>query len=118
MVDASRRRGMANIIDTKTGLKVDLCVLPSEPFFHSVFARALRNEFLPGGAGFGTVSPEDVILMKLLRRKDSRSQKQWADALSVVRCRGSHWNWAYLKAWADKLGFASDFGALVLEGDL
>ena len=116
MVDAAQRRSMANILDSDTGLKVDLCILPDEPYYQSVFARAVKNEYPPGGASFWTVSPEDVVLMKLLWRKDSRSQKQWSNALSVVRCRGARLDWAYLQEWADTLDLGADLQNLASEG--
>jgi hypothetical protein len=116
MVDAVRRRSMANIIDSDTGLKVDLCVLPDEPYYQSVFARIGKIEIAPGGPSFWLVSAEDVILMKLVWRKDSRSQKQWENALSVVRCRGAQLDWSYLRKWAEQLGLPSDLEALASEG--
>lgn len=116
MVEAAKGGPMTNLIDMKTNLKVDLSVLASEPFYDQVLQRRQLLEYLPGGPSFWFVSAEDVILMKLVWRKDSRSQKQWENALSVVRCRGAQLDWSYLRKWAEKLDLLSDFEALASEG--
>ncbi len=108
MREAARRRTITNIVDTDTGLKVDLSVLPANPYFDSVLARRGKVEHAPDGPSFWTVSPEDIILMKLLWRKDTRSRKQWANALSVARMRGARLDWSYLNRWAMDLGVADD----------
>ena len=112
MCDAARRRAIANLIDTDTGLKVDLCVIPDEPFYRSVLARRRQIQYATGGSSFWTVSPEDVILMKLLWRRDTQSQKQWDNALSVVRTQGAGLDWPYLHDWAARLGVPDDLHSL------
>ncbi|MCH7793471.1 MAG: hypothetical protein IID31_14475 [Planctomycetes bacterium] len=54
--------------------------------------------------------------MKLLWRKDSRSQKQWENALSVVRVRGARLDWKYLFEQARELDLVEDLTALRDEG--
>lgn len=104
--------GIANLIDTETTLKVDLSVLPSSPFFDSVLARRVLTAFGPDGPSFYTVTPEDIILMKLDWRRDTKSTKQWENALSVVRARGTALDWKYLFAQADALDLPDDLAAL------
>ena len=55
-----------------------------------------------------TVTPEDIILMKLLWRRDSTSEKQWRDALSVARVKGARMDWKYLFEQAKRLGIEED----------
>jgi hypothetical protein len=112
MVEAARRGGLANLLDAATGWKVDLCVLPDTEYFHSVLDRRVQASFGNGGPHFWTVSPEDIILMKLDWRKDSRSEKQWNNALSVMRSQFSRLDWKYLHHWAGRLGIMVDFEEL------
>lgn len=112
LVEAVERRTMANLIDTATQLKIDLCVLPEEPFYQKVMQRRARTSFGPDVPTFWVVSPEDVVLMKLIWRKESQSQKQWQNALSVVRTQGLRLDWRYLHTWAGALGIRDDLDKL------
>ena len=112
LAQCAERGGMANLVDMDTGIKVDLSVLPDEPYYDSVLARRQKVAYDPGGSAFWTVSAEDIILMKLQWRRDSRSQKQWDNALSVVRVQGGRLDWQYLREWAGTLGLATDLTAL------
>lgn len=110
--EAARAAGMANLIDTDTSLKVDLSVLPRAPFFDAVLTRRVLEKYGPQGPSFYTVTAEDVILMKLEWRKDTRSQKQWENALSVARVKGAALDWKYLFEQARVLGVEQDLIAL------
>lgn len=116
MIEAARNGTMTNLVDTETNLKVDLCVLLPSRFHDSVFARRVRRPLLHDEPTFHFVSAEDVILMKLLWRKDSRSQKQWDNALSVVRVQGARLDWKYLFDQARELDLVADLTALRDEG--
>jgi len=115
--EAVRFRRMANLIDAATQMKIDLCMLPDSPYYRGVLARRQLVEFLPG-ASFWSVTPEDIILMKLDWRRDTQSQKQWDNALSVVRTRGVSLDWKYLRDWADQLKLSKDLVRLQTEGGL
>ncbi len=115
IVDAAVHGGMANLIDTRTHLKVYLSVLPREAYYDSVLARRVRVAYGVGGAAFWTVSPEDIVLMKLIWRRESKSQKQWDNALSVVRAQGHRFDIEYARRWADELGLGEDLHRLVGE---
>lgn len=60
------------------------------------------------GASFFVVTPEDVILMKLLWRRETRSQKQWRDALGVAKVKGACMDWTYLWEQAETLRLEDD----------
>lgn len=49
------------------------------------------------------ISPEDIVLSKLLWRKKSQSEKQWRDVLGVLKVQGSRLDFEYLEAWANRL---------------
>ena len=116
LLEAVRSSGQANVINNQTGLKIDLSVWPPGGFHDCVLSRRRRLPFGPGGPAFYVVSPEDVILMKLIWRRESRSEKQWRDALGVVRVRGSTLDWAYLREHAEALVVLDQLIALRDEG--
>jgi len=108
LVEAARVGGLVNVVDMDTVFKVDLSVVPMTPFHRAVFARKRSVEFEPGRMPLEVVTPEDIILMKLVWRKDTRSQKQWHNALSVARVRGARMDWKYLFDNARVLGVEED----------
>lgn len=112
LVDAAQTCGIANLIDTDTGLKVDLSVLPSTEFYDRVFERRVMDSLGGAGREFAVVSAEDVILMKLAWRKETRSAKQWENALGVARCKGARMHWKYLFEQAANLGIVEDLEQL------
>jgi len=108
LVDVATRGGLVNLVDADTGLKVDLSVVEKNAFFDSVMRRRALTSFGEDAPSFVTVTPDDIILMKLLWRRDSRSEKQWRDALSVARVKGSSLEWKYLFEQAKALGIEED----------
>ncbi|MBU0718946.1 MAG: nucleotidyltransferase family protein [Planctomycetes bacterium] len=110
--EVAENGGIANLIDADSGLKVDLSILPAGEYFDLVLARRAREMYGPEGPSFYTVSAEDTILMKLLWRKDTRSSKQWDNALSVARVQGASMDWKYLFEQARSLGLEDDLTRL------
>jgi len=115
---AARNHAMANLIDAVTGWKIDLCVLSDTPFYQSVLDRRIQMPFGVAGNLLWVVTPEDIILMKLEWRRDSRSVKQWDNALSVVRLQGVRLDFQYLRLWAGRLGLMADLEALFVQGGI
>ncbi len=110
--EAVAHNGMANVIDGTSGWKVDLSIVPRDPFYDAVLARR-RCVSLPGTTNtLWACSPEDTILMKLLWRKDSRSSKQFNDARNVVEAMGHRLDWHYLREWATRLALSCDLEEL------
>ncbi len=108
LVEAAQSCGFVNVIDMDTTLKVDLSVVSPTPFHTNVFQRRQHMEFESGGPGFDVVSAEDIILMKLVWRKESCSTKQWENALGVARVKGARMDWKYLFEQAKSLGIEED----------
>lgn len=115
MADSVMRHSMSNLIDTDTGLKIDLSVLAPEPFYNSVLARRRQIAFGPDVPSFWTVTAEDIILMKLVWRRDTQSQKQWDNSVSVARSRNATLDWRYLQDWSARLGLEKDIESLRVE---
>lgn len=113
---AAETHGMANLVDQRTGLKIDLSCLAPGPFHDSILARRIRIPFGPDAPAYPFVTAEDVVLMKLEWRRRSGSAKQWADALGVVRVLGARLDWEYLRRFAAMLGLSADLDRLRDEG--
>jgi hypothetical protein len=113
MRQAAELHGMANLYDHSSGYKVDISVLADTPYHRAVMDRRIR--LTVDEIGLWIVSPEDIVLMKLLWRIDSRSRKQWENALGVVRVKGHQLDWKYLHQWAKQLAVAKDLDDLMRE---
>lgn len=103
--DAVRRQSMFNIIQPRTGLKVDVIVPPPSEFNQSRFARARR---VRAGdqweASFST--PEDAILKKMEFYRAGGSDKHLRDIAGVLRTSPEEIDREYVDRWADRLGVA------------
>ena len=109
---AARDRGFTNIVDNRTGLKVDLSFVGESGFLGTVMGRRAKSKIGTDSPEVDVVTPEDVILMKLVWRKDTHSQKQWENALGVARVRGARMDWKYLFEQARELGIEDELTKL------
>ena len=87
---------------------MDLSFVGSDPYLRQALARRVRRTIGSAEPEFWFVTAEDVILMKLLWRKDTQSTKQWDNALGVARVRGARMDWKYLFENAKSLGVEDD----------
>jgi hypothetical protein len=115
---AAESHSIASLLHFPSGLKVDISVLPDTPFYRQVMKRRTRFTISDSPESFWVVTPEDIILMKLWWRRDSRSEKQRANALAVARIKGHLLDWAYLRHWAQELGVLNDLEQLGKEAGL
>jgi len=99
MWNALRRHGEFNFIDGASGVKVDFWVLGGDSFGKDQIKRRTPKEVLNKKVFF--VSPEDLILSKLLWAKESESEFQLRDVESVLKIQ-KKLDWVYLKKWAKK----------------
>ena len=116
LAQAARTSTMANIVDNRQGLKIDLSFVGDDGYLRGVIGRRVRNPIGASQPEFWFVTAEDVILMKLLWRKDSQSTKQWNDALGVVRVRGARLDWKYLHEQAGVIDVADQLTQLRDDG--
>lgn len=108
LLESAQRHTLTNIVDNRTGLKVDLSFIGEDPFLHHVLDRRVRTRIGSHPYEFWFVTPEDIILMKLLWRIETKSHKQWDDALSVVQVKGVTLDWKYLFDQAQQLNIEED----------
>ncbi|MDZ4654797.1 MAG: hypothetical protein U1F44_02820 [Coriobacteriia bacterium] len=104
-------RGMFNLIDTRSGDKVDFWMLTEHPFDRSRFDRRVTTQAF--GARLCVSSPEDTILQKL-RWADASggSERHVWDALGVYEVNHGVLDESYLDTWAAALGVSDLLSAL------
>ncbi|HEV2478283.1 MAG TPA: DUF6036 family nucleotidyltransferase [Puia sp.] len=93
--DAVQNRRMFNIIDHATGFKADFVVLKNEPFRQNEFTRRIPMEFF--GKTIYVVSPEDLIISKLIWIQKLQSAIQMADIRNLVA--SDNLDWEYINLW-------------------
>ena len=93
-----------NIIDPTLGLKVDFWPLKDDAYSREQFARRRQVELF--GRKVWMLTPEDIILAKLLWYKMSQSEVQMGDILSVWKIQRDALDLNYLRSWAARLSVA------------
>lgn len=93
--DAVERKGEFNFIHPQTGLKVDFWI---KKYLFEKFDRAIVKEIDNQKINF--ISPEDLILSKLLWYKECQGSKQLEDIKSILEIAKP--NLPYIKKWAVK----------------
>jgi hypothetical protein len=97
---AISRRSMFNLIHADAIVKVDFIVRKNTPYRVEEFRR--RRSVLIDGHSMWLVSPEDLILSKLLWAKDSHSELQLRDVRHTIASQPGL-DWPYLEQWAENL---------------
>lgn len=110
MQEALERKGEFNFIHPQSQLKVDFWVIKNE-FNKQELQRAVSKDMF--GYKINFVSPEDLILSKLLWSKDLESFKQLEDIKSVLKI--SKVDLDYVKKWAEKYGTIGVLNQLIKE---
>ena len=100
-------------------LNADIVLNSNTEFDRSKMARR-RLEALDsaGVEQFWIASPEDVVLAKLLWRKQSQSQKQWTDVLGILKVQAENLERGYLTEWAEQLGLVDDLNLAFIEAGI
>ena len=96
---------MFNVIHNETLLKVDFIVRRMDAYTDEQFARRRRIEL--GGFNAWFISPEDLVLAKLLWRRETGSEQQLRDIRSVL-ASVLDLDQEYLAIWVGRLGLANE----------
>jgi hypothetical protein len=97
--DAVKRHGMFNIIDHTSGFKADFVVLKNEAFRKEEFSRKKKMDFF--GKSIYVVSPEDLLISKLIWIQELQSSLQMEDIKNLTAI--DNLDWAYINIWINKL---------------
>lgn len=109
-IDALRRRSQFNVIDYATGWKVDFIIPPFEPFNLEEFER--RQMINVGDLRLAVVSPEDIVIAKLIWAKAGQSERQLEDAATVVRFQADQLDQPYVERWVRRLQLENEWASV------
>ncbi|MBI2642057.1 MAG: hypothetical protein HYW96_00590, partial [Candidatus Wildermuthbacteria bacterium] len=109
MQDAVRRKGEFNFIDGDTGVKVDFWATKHDEYSLLKLKRRVPRKI--SGKTVYFISPEDLILSKLIWHKMSESSRQLEDIESILKISGKKLDMEYIKKWAEHLGVLTIFRA-------
>ncbi len=99
---AITNKTMFNLINSKTGDKVDFWIYKDDSFDRSRFSRKIKKNII--GIEMNISTPEDTILAKLRWIKLSNgSEKQFTDALRIYEIQYNNLDFEYIKKWVTKL---------------
>lgn len=115
-IDSLRRRGQFNVIDYATGWKVDFIIPPFEEFNIEEFER--RQLIEVGDLKLFVVSPEDIVIAKLLWAKAGQSERQLDDAATVVRFQAENLDLSYIERWVRRLNLEHERATVRESGGL
>lgn len=105
--EAVKDHGMFNIIDHASNFKADFVILKNEPFRQEEFRRRIPMDYF--GKQIYVVSPEDLIISKLIWIQELQSSVQIEDIKSLVEIETL--DWPYINEWVNILKLAT-FGLL------
>jgi len=111
-LDAVQRRSMFNIIQPRSGLKIDVIVAPASEFNRARFARARRVRLGDDWTAWLS-TPEDAIIKKLEFYREGGSDKHLRDIAGVLRTSGEAVDMAYIEQWANTLGLIDVWHAVL-----
>ncbi|HST58374.1 MAG TPA: nucleotidyl transferase AbiEii/AbiGii toxin family protein [Longimicrobium sp.] len=109
-LEALRHEGQFNVIDLRTGWKIDLIVRKSRPFSHEEFGR--RRKVHLAGTEVPVATPEDVIIAKMEWARMGESARQLEDAAKMLRVRSRELNRDYLEHWVRELRLEAQWAAV------
>jgi len=112
-LDAFRRRGQFNVIDTATAWKADLIIRKARPFSIEEMQRPTEGDLL--GTRVCVASAEDTVISKLeWAQLGGGSELQLRDAAGIVTLQGmSKLDVAYIEHWVRELGLEDSWRRLL-----
>ena len=101
--DAVQRQGQFNVIQPKSGLKIDFMVARKTDWGRHQLSRRKHVQIFPDQWGYAA-APEDVILGKLLYYKDGQSEKHLRDIVAMLDVSAGMIDLNDVSEWSTKLG--------------
>lgn len=109
--DAFERLRMLNIIHSTLFVKCDLLFLGSDEFSQSAFKRRQAVQIENHNVFF--ISLEDLVLQKLLWRKETQSEQQLTDIKRLIAQNETILNREHLRTWSQRLGLQEELDQLL-----
>jgi len=106
-LEAQKRESLFNLIDLKTGWKMDMIIRKARPFSQEEFGR--RQLLSMQRVSLFVASAEDVVISKLEWSKLAQSQRQIEDAAGILKIRGDSLDRWYLDKWVRELGLTKEW---------
>jgi hypothetical protein len=95
VIEAITKKGMFNIIDHQSSYKADFIILKNEPYRLEEFKRKKLIDFLD--LKIYLVSPEDLILSKIIWIQQIQSNLQIDDINALTKIKNLDWH--YIHQW-------------------
>lgn len=108
-LEAHRRKSLFNVIDRKTGWKIDLIIVKDDSYSQEAFVRRRLLAF--EGVPVYVSSVEDVIIRKLEWAKLGSSQRQLEDVISILKLKKHVLDESYLDTWILRLELTDEWSA-------
>lgn len=108
---AATRGGMFNIIHPDSGNKIDV-IVPATKFEREQLSRIVRIPVFVGrDASF--ISPEDVIIKKMVYFQEGGSEKHLRDIAGILRVLGDRIDQNHVLRWSEELGLMDIWQAIL-----
>lgn len=111
--DSLQPRYPFNVIQPSTGAKVDMVPLPQDPFTRAAFSRRQRLEYDEVGHTAVFITPEDIVLAKLIAFQRTESDKHLRDARGVLVTQWGRSDVEAIRRGARALGTLDEFEAIL-----
>jgi predicted nucleotidyltransferase len=105
-----------NVVDFRTGWKIDFIICKSREYNVQEFARRQEAELL--GARLYVASAEDVVLSKLEWAKQTESERQIRDVAGILWTKGDSLDREYLRRWIQPLNISEQLVKALNEAGL
>ena len=99
LVEEVKKRGLFNIIDQKTGFKLDFILRKETDYFRHAFSR--RRKIKELDTELWVISLEDLIIAKIIWIQDYQSEQQTKDIENLLL--NSDKDMDYVGKWCSKL---------------
>jgi hypothetical protein len=106
-LEALKRESLFNVIDQRTGWKIDVIIRKSREFSVEEFQRRRRVNI--EGLEISVATPEDLILAKLEWSKLGQSQRQMEDSARILQMHWGVLDRQYLSRWISVLAIEKEW---------